>query len=98
MQKIVFKRSSLECKPAFRGLAPVGWLLVVSKRLEGLSGQMEATFSRSHLPRWLLIEGLSLRTNVVGANVASRKSRFAKISLNPIPFRFSEALFTQKIA
>jgi hypothetical protein len=52
--------------------------LVVNKRLEGLSGQMEATFIRSHLGRWLLIEGLtvtchfglmsfvqmSLRTNV----------------------------------
>jgi hypothetical protein len=30
--------------------------LVVSKWVEGLSGQMEATFIRNHLGRWLLFK------------------------------------------
>ncbi len=45
--------------------------MVVSKGLEGLSRQMEATFIRSYLGRWLLINfalmsfaQMSLRANV----------------------------------
>jgi hypothetical protein len=70
-----------------------GWAsnsrLVVSKGLEGFSGQMEATFIRSHLGRWLLIEGLTVTRHFeimsfaqmsFHTNVASRKCRFAQMS------------------
>ncbi len=49
--------------------------LVVSEGLEGLSGQVAATFIRSHLGRWLLMEGLTVTFHFALMS-------FAQISLN----------------